>query len=116
MKISRLIFFFIASSVYAQNMAGEGLLRQVENKGYDIYIHDFMAATATNVVSVERLQNSSARGWIVVKDADDWKVRFVGECSESVCSSFDVIFDLEEKSSRLTEFEVPEVIPNEQVA
>jgi hypothetical protein len=116
MKISCLIFFVIVNSAYAQTTVSDDDLRQIESKGYDIYTHDFMAATATNVVSVERLQNSSARGWIVVKDADNWKVRFVGECEESVCSSFDVAINLEEKSSRLTEFEVPEIIPDEQVA
>ncbi len=116
MKIFSLIFFVIANSAYAQNTVSDEYLRQTEAKGYDIYIHDFMAATATNVVSIERLQNSSARGWIVVKDGENWKVRFVGDCDESVCSSFDVTFNLEEKSSRLTEFEVPEIIPDEQVA
>jgi hypothetical protein len=115
MKIFSLIFFVIASCAQAQSTVSDEHLRRIENKGYDIYIRDFMSATATNVVSIERLQNSSARGWIVVKDGDNWKVRFVGECEQSVCSSFDVAFNLEEKSSRLTEFEVPEMIPDEQL-
>jgi hypothetical protein len=115
-RISCLVFFVVANSAYTQTTVSDDHLREIESKGYDIYIHDFMAATATNVVSIERLQNSSARGWIVVQDGDGWKVRFVGECDESICSSFDVAFNLEEKSARLTEFEVPEIIPDAQVA
>jgi hypothetical protein len=116
MTILYLILFLTTSGVYAQSTVSEEYLQQTEAKGYDLYIHDFMAAAATNIVSAERLQNSDARGWIVVKDGDNWKVRFVGGCDESVCSSFDVAFNLEEKSSRLTEFEVPEIIPDEQLA
>ncbi|MES2625439.1 MAG: hypothetical protein V4628_09180 [Pseudomonadota bacterium] len=116
MKIFFLIIPLLTSSVFAQSVASEEYLRQTESKGYDLFIHDFLAANATNIVSVERLQNSDARGWIVVADGDNWKVRFVGDCDESVCSSFDVAFNLEEQSSRLTEFEVPEIIPDEQLA
>ena len=116
MKTSFLIFLLITNAAYAQSPISEEKLRQTETKGYDLYIHDFLAANATNIVSIERLQSSDARGWIVVKDGDSWRVRFVGDCDESVCSSFDVAFNLEEKSSRLTEFEVPEVIPDEQLA
>lgn len=116
MKLFSLIFLVIAAAVHAQNTVSEEYLRQTESKGYDLYFQDFMAASATNLVSIERLQNSSARGWIVVRDGDNWKVRFVGECDEGICSSFDVAFDVAEKSTALTEFQIPEAIPDEQVA
>lgn len=115
MKLFSLILLVIAGFVHAQNTVNNEYLRETERKGYDLYFQDFMAASATNVVSVERLQNSSASGWIVVMDGDNWKVRFVGECDEGVCSSFDVAFDVDEKATALTEFQIPEVIPGDQV-
>lgn len=114
MKICCLLFLCIVSSAFAQSPVSDEALRDIELTGYELHFRDFLAASATNIVSIERLQNSEARGWIIVKDGDDWIVRFVGDCEESLCSSFDVAFNVEDNSARLTEFEVPEVIPDAQ--
>ncbi|MEX1221139.1 MAG: hypothetical protein WEA82_03380 [Idiomarina sp.] len=105
-----------AASVSAQPTINDDNLRMAESRGMEIYIRDALAASATDLVTVGKLQSANVSGWITIGDGDNWVVRFLKTCDGGVCSVFDVTFNLEQNSANLVELEKPETISDEQLS
>lgn len=106
----------LSSHAFAQPVYDEAKLRVAEARGREIFLKDMVAARATEVVGIPKLEASATAGWITVGSDAEWQVRFVGPCAAGTCSYFDVDFDLRNEKEELHEHAEPVVLPAEHLA